>query len=648
MDPLIKDGYPFSAEEVGALGAQLDALNVEERVRFRDSNSAAIALHPGARMLVVSGPGTGKSFMFRSRLKVWLNNYPKAQMEVATFVRKLVHDLRAEIANDKELTDSERKRVSVNTLHKLARSIVEQNHGSAGLRLRQHVRMAGGEANEEMIWEDVLCLDGEARPEEYPWTQMQAALYDAEPPTQTKWSDLRKLHLELQQYLNALTFPDLILLAGQAAAESPELVSGSMFVIDEFQDFNLAEDRLIRVLTAEAAGLLLVGDDDQVLYDGLRRSHPSIIRQYYQDRGFVNAMLPYCSRCGFHIAKAAEAFLIQGRPLESISKVFLPLKVEGGELVRVVASTSPGTGVDYIERFLEEHHGAIAERQGAIDAGDEMDPYLLILTPANRLRFLIAGGARERLLTMLEPLMRSTQRPEDDYWRVRDYYLCALEPEQSYGMRKVLMHEQMTQEKICEVLRDGMASGRPLAGLGDPEVGEAIGRCLRIREILEAEMAPLDQASELSKVIDVVDVDRLAEDLERLPIAEQPEEDEAHAITESQVSAVQLVSIVGSKGMSADHVIVLGCDQATLASISRSAFFVAMTRAKESLTLMACIGGGGAQRLHDFAAGLPDEHVDASQAMAHAATKGYETLQALQNHLDTIQLYKQKPKTPGA
>jgi len=63
---LIKpDGQPFSSEEIAALAEELGALPDEDRVQARNENSAAIAVCDAPKMLVVSGPGTGKSTLLR-------------------------------------------------------------------------------------------------------------------------------------------------------------------------------------------------------------------------------------------------------------------------------------------------------------------------------------------------------------------------------------------------------------------------------------------------------------------------------------------------------------------------------------------------------------------------------------------------------
>lgn len=45
--------------------------------------------------------------------------------------------------------------------------------------------------------------------------------------------------------------------------EDPGLIEQTHWVFDEFQDFNTAEDRLVRTVTEIASAVLLAGDDDQ-------------------------------------------------------------------------------------------------------------------------------------------------------------------------------------------------------------------------------------------------------------------------------------------------------------------------------------------------------------------------------------------------
>jgi superfamily I DNA/RNA helicase len=644
--PLIKDdGTPFSSGEVAEVSAALDPLDAEARVDARNRNADAIAEHEAARMLIVSGPGTGKSTLFKSRLKHLLPRYPEHRVAVATFVRKLVQDLTDDISNDESISADDKARIEVSTLHRLARSMVARSHGTRDLSLHEHCLVITP-FWEEVVWEDAVSLEG-ASTDKFPWAGLLPHLYDAEEPGDVAWARLRASHLVVSQFYNALTFADLILVATRAAGENPEPIENTLFIIDEFQDFNLAEEALIRTIAAESESLLLVGDDDQVLYEQLRRGHASIIRSYYRDASYVDAMLPFCSRCSFHITKNADAFLTSNRPPESIEKIFLPLAAEtDGEKVKAVASTSPTTGVDFIAAFFESHARAIEQRKEDLQAGREKDAYLLILTPARKMKFLQPGGALERLEALVAEHAPDRRRRGQDYWTVRDYHYAAVRPTQNFNVRKVLAHESVNQEVVKELLTRALEADSNFVDLDDDVVRAALEKAEGLREILGRDSSPTEKARAVAEIVTVSDVEELAADLEANPIAGEPdpEADTSAPEQNESVAAVDVTSIVGAKGLSADHVIIVGCDNVNLAPISRSAFFVALTRARKSLTLLTCLGGGGASSLHEFVQALPSDHTEALYVKSGEIVE-YPDIGALQGQLEKIEYAKKMAST---
>ena len=69
------------------------------------------------------------------------------------------------------------------------------------------------------------------------------------------------------------------------------------------------------------------------------------------------------------------------------------------------------------------------------------------------------------------------------------------------------------------------------------------------------------------------------------------------------------MTIVGSKGLSADHVIVVGFDDVNMNKTTKNAFYVAMARARNSLHLLTTLKSGGARKAHNFLNQLPEAHV---------------------------------------
>ncbi len=144
------DGAPFESSEIQTLSQQLDALSDDERAEYSKQNTSAIAQHSAARFLIVSGPGTGKSYLFLERMNNWYKQDPQAKVFVTSFVRKLVADLQSDIKYDDKLTEEQKRRITVSTLHKFARSLVEKNHGSSEWAFRAHFRIIG------QTWKHIL------------------------------------------------------------------------------------------------------------------------------------------------------------------------------------------------------------------------------------------------------------------------------------------------------------------------------------------------------------------------------------------------------------------------------------------------------------------------------------------------------------
>ena len=59
-------------------------------MQYRNQNAEAILDHPGPQMLIVSGPGTGKSYLFMGQIDRWVRDQPEARVLVTSFVRQLV------------------------------------------------------------------------------------------------------------------------------------------------------------------------------------------------------------------------------------------------------------------------------------------------------------------------------------------------------------------------------------------------------------------------------------------------------------------------------------------------------------------------------------------------------------------------------
>ena len=254
----------------------------QERQRHVDS----VVQSPARRKLLVAGPGTGKTFMFKTLLQ------GKGQALTLTFVNALVEDLSLELFG---LSD-------VKTLHGFARA---QLHKATGKSVRVYPRLSA------VICEDAEVLLG------------ISVDFDSIFHNQSGTDHRLGFYRARRSYYDHYGFSDIVYAAVLYFKKHPDKIpSYTQIVVDEFQDFNALEVSLIELL-AERSPVLLAGDDDQALYGSLKSASPRHIRNRRSGEmpGYAHFVLPYCSRstrviiasANDIIAGAKHAGLLPGR-----------------------------------------------------------------------------------------------------------------------------------------------------------------------------------------------------------------------------------------------------------------------------------------------------------------------------------------------
>ena len=615
------NGHPFDLTELQKVRSQLSNLTNEERTIYRNKNALAIVQHNEARFLIVSGPGTGKSHLFMNKINNWYQKDSQAKIFVTSFVRKLVADLQKDIDNHKKLTSEQKNKITVVTLHKLARSIVEKNHGTVKWPFKPYFHIIG-QLWKTIVWNDALALQPSLKNDTYCWSEFEKQLHNNNFKESDEWNNLKNSYFKLCQFYNAAGFADLILRATEALSENLNLNKYNYFIIDEYQDFNLAEDALLKQIIKDPQGLLIVGDDEQVLYEKLKSGNPTLIRNLYQSKHYANGMLPFCSRSSFHIAKAANYFINKYRNENSIEKIYLPIKTNKNDpKVQVVACATAPTAVDYIEKFIKDNKELIDERKAKLETGDKKDAYLLILTPAKEVRFYTNKkfSGRAKLQKLVSEYQTETRIFPEDYYQLLNYYSLAKNPNNNFNFRKVLHYEKFPENKVHKLIIKAMQSNKDICELNLHEIKGVLNKCNKIKTILDSASDITEKLVQIATIITLVDKNKLEKEIEQKPINlmklgkpefENEEDTELEEIEIKRMGAVELMTIIGSKGLSADHVIIIGFDNVNMNWITPNAFYVAMTRARKSLHLLTALKSGGAEKPHDFLDQLPNNHLE--------------------------------------
>ncbi len=260
----------------------------EERKKHVD----AVLKSQSKKKIVVAGPGTGKTHLFKEVLK------DKNNSLTLSFINALVEDLSLELCG---ISD-------VKTLHGFARSAL-------GTVTKDTVKVFPKLS--EVIKEDAkILLDKEID-------------FDRLFHNRDDENEHIKFYRKRKNYYDKYYgYSDIVFAIVKYFEKNKSVVpTYDQVVVDEFQDFNKLEVSLIDLL-ADKSPLLLAGDDDQALYD-FKCASPAHIREKHAEtnKDYASFTLPYCSRCTKVVVDAANDIINnasnKGHLSERIDKKYL-------------------------------------------------------------------------------------------------------------------------------------------------------------------------------------------------------------------------------------------------------------------------------------------------------------------------------------
>jgi superfamily I DNA/RNA helicase len=510
--------------------------------------------------VVVAGPGTGKTHTFRQVIAG-----SKGQVLVLSFLGNLVSDLQ------KTLGDS----AEVKTFHGFCRKLL---HSTDVPGITQGVDYLP--AFPEVVAEDIQVLRRHAVSSEDLETAFML-MDDSD--------GLVASALAVGNYYNAVGHPDAVyrvycVLRDSGGIELPY----SDLLVDEYQDFCLLEVSLIEELSRRVP-TLIVGDDDQALY-GFKHASPDHLRDLVKRDDFRQFELPFCTRCTEVLVsathKVVEVAQSKGLLKERVDKQYIcysPTKRAASDhypaLVHAYCTVQTSTA-PYIARYIAQQIGAISP-EDVVASRNEEQPTVLIVGPTQFgrqiLRFLKELGV---------PNVRMRTSSSDSVDALAGYIRLLHDPSSRLGWRILLfVHRPAGWE---EWVRRALESDEELVDLIDEEfrqrhldIAELLGRLKNGEDLDQTELELLTKEVGLS----------LSELLVKLDLAPPPEDEEE---VEDQPSVI-ITSLVGAKGLQAEHVFVVGMNEGHFPKINRAVtdeevccLLVALTRAKQSCTLVSC------------------------------------------------------------
>jgi superfamily I DNA/RNA helicase len=328
-------------EEVGT--GLLDRLDALQRV-------AASA--PGGPLLIVAGPGTGKTRTLTHRIAYLcaeLDVYPEECLAI-TFTRRAAEEMNERLAG---LLGPVADDVTVSTFHALGLAILRENPDAAGLS-------PGFRIAEEREQLAAACAAAGVPFDERAARRLLSTM-DA------------SFAVDLAKTLRAqdlVTLDELLTLPVTLLTESPSLVDRyrsrwTWIFVDEYQDVDPVQYELLRLLCPPGGNLCVIGDPDQAIYS-FRGADVGFFLRFSRDfeTSEVDARVVRLTRnyrsSAPILATAVQAIapttLVPGRRLD-------PARLDPeAPMVGLYPAASVADEADFVVRTIDELVGGLSHR----------------------------------------------------------------------------------------------------------------------------------------------------------------------------------------------------------------------------------------------------------------------------------------------
>lgn len=289
----------------------LDALNPQQLQAVQ---------HFGSPLLIVAGPGSGKTRVIISRIAYLIEQQQVSPNKICavTFTNRAAKEMKTRLT---PILGPDAALVKASTFHSLCASILRKDSGHMGI------------ANNFVIYDEddsisVLKLameDENIDPKQFPIRSILTAISKAKSLLQTPEnyeensssfyekvvSGIYSRYDQLLRHSEALDFDDLLMKTVQLFESNPNVLSKYQntylhLLVDEFQDTNFAQYALTRHIAAKNLNITVVGDPNQSIYSWRNADLTNILnfQKDYSNAAVINLEQNY--RSSQNIITAAQ------------------------------------------------------------------------------------------------------------------------------------------------------------------------------------------------------------------------------------------------------------------------------------------------------------------------------------------------------
>ena len=613
---------------------------------FRKMNQAQrqAVSHGEGPLLLLAGPGSGKTFTITNRILYLLNQGTSpGEILVITFTKDASLSMKKRFA---DMVAPEQYLVNFGTFHSVFYQILRESNvvksnkllsDSEKKNLLLPILYKYSQPGEEM---SLLGEEAVKILTSFSFYKNTGNIEGAISKCPEQWREsFNRIYGEYQQNIireNRLDFDDMLYRCKQILTEDERIRKYwqnrfQHILIDEFQDINPVQYEIVKLLARAPYNLFFVGDDDQAIY-GFRGSSPECMRRFEEEFHAKQLILDVNYRSTSEIVSASLAVINENK--NRFIKQLSAVRKEGEASITISAFQESNEQYVYLLQKLREKHSEQSGETYAVlfRTNQYMQGFAVRLQQAGipyemkekqvsiyqnaiiqdvmaYLQLAKGLGNREQLLRIINKPSRYIKREavlvkdgQPDFETMRE---CYNKPWIDEAERRKGMEHIECLEKHFESLKK-------------LSIGSAITYILKVfgyEEYLHKQAGKSDKLEEWRRLLDW-----LKEDGKRFKnLREWVEFQEEYALSikgetgkyackqimekqieEQSLSSIHLMTVHAAKGLEFDAVWIPDCnervfpygrmpDEKTVEE-ERRIFYVAMTRAKKSLELLYITG----------------------------------------------------------
>ena len=241
-------------------------------------------------VIVFAGAGSGKTrtLTFRVAYMITMKHIPPYNILAITFTNKATDEMRERLHN---FLDIDTKLITISTFHSLCARILRRDIEAIGYK--RDFTILDEDDQVKVITEiskALNCEKGKVKKFQKEINYSKCFMTSPKGHSDPEFERVFEEYEKKMKEENLLDFEDLLIKVYELFSKNPDILfkyqnKFKYILVDEFQDTNLIQYKILKMLTGNNRNLFVVGDDDQSIYSfrGTNYENISLFKEDFPD-----------------------------------------------------------------------------------------------------------------------------------------------------------------------------------------------------------------------------------------------------------------------------------------------------------------------------------------------------------------------------